>query len=151
MPLFIPLPHRQRGIAAIEFALIAILMVLMLLGALVYWRAFQAQQSLTRAAGDGARTILSIVASGINNPCKSQPNQNLIEARIQQTVIQSLTLSSMPGTVPPQLTVDWSMVCSGTVKFQLTYQLPPLLNTTGLIGEPNQLSEKSEVHFTSML
>lgn len=154
--------RKQRGMATIEFALIAMIMVVMLLGILVYWRAFQAQQSLTRAAGDGARAILGMVTSGINSPCNSTnkaTNRDLIQDHVQQTVTQSLKLSLMPGTVADDLIVsdiDWTQAClsggaASTVSFQLSYKLPSLLGTSSLIGEPKQLSEKSVVHFASML
>lgn len=157
-------PCQQRGVAAIEFAFIAIFMVLMLLGILVYWRAFQAHQSLTRAAGDGSRAILGLVAMGTSDPCHPTPaqataNKALIQKRVQDAVTQSLRQSAMPGTVSQNLTVspiDWSAACpnvggASTVKFQLTYKLPYLLETTSsLIGEPSQLSEKSTVRLTSM-
>ena len=52
-------PSRQIGVAAIEFALIVTLLCLMLVGCLIYWRVLQAQQSVTRSAGDGARLARS--------------------------------------------------------------------------------------------
>lgn len=156
--------QKQQGLAAIEFALIAIIMVVMLLGSLVYWRAFQAQQSLTRAAGDGARAVLSMVSSGIPVPChpdgaKASAGRALIEERMQTLVIRSLEQSGMPGKVSDQLSIgalQWLNACpssgEGSVSFELSYELPPLLGGSGQwIAEPRQLSEKSVVHFASML
>lgn len=154
---------KQRGIASVEFALIAMILIIMLLGMLVYWRAFQAQQSLTRAAGDGARAILGLVDA--NNPCTSVPSlaethRDNIFHGVEQTVRRTLEESSMPGLVSQRLTVgtlDWSAACpssgsTSTVSFDLSYQLPSLLGSTNsIIGEPDRLSEKSVVHFASQL
>lgn len=149
----------QKGTAAVEFALIAIIMIVMLMGILVSWRAFQAQQSLTRAAGDGARAILGVIALGTSDPChptKAIANQTLIQQRVEQTISQSLQRSAMPGNVVQQLsvgTIQWQgCPASGVATFELHYQLPPLLGTMGQwLSEPSQLSERSVVHFASLL
>jgi hypothetical protein len=154
---------KQRGMASVEFALIAVLLIVMLLGILVYWRVFQAQQSLTRAAGDGARAVLGLVDT--NNPCISSPalaaaHRENIRSGLEQTVRRTLEHSSMPGLVSQQLTIgalDWSAACpssgsTSTVIFHLSYQLPSLLGTPNpIIGELDRLSEKSVVHFSSLL
>lgn len=153
---------RQRGVAAIEFALIAVFMLVMLLGLTVYWRAFQAQQSLTRAAGDGARAILGVLAVGVSDPChptKAAANRATIQLRVVQSVRASLERSDVPGTVANQLTVSpiqWQAACpssgTGSASFELRYQLVPLFGTPGQwITEPSQLYEKSVVHFASLL
>ena len=152
----------QRGVAAIEFALIAVFMIVMLLGLTVYWRAFQAQQSLTRAAGDGARAILGVLAVGVSDPChptKAAANRATIQLRVAQSVRASLERSDVPGTVADQLTVSpiqWQAACPSTgtdsASFELRYQLVPLFGTPGQwITEPSQLYEKSVVHFASLL
>ncbi|MCS4295460.1 Flp pilus assembly protein TadG [Comamonas sp. BIGb0152] len=155
-------PLRQRGVAAIEFALIAVFMLVMLLGLTVYWRAFQAQQSLTRAAGDGARAILGVLAVGVSDPChptQAAANRATIQLRVAQSVRASLERSDVPGTVADQLTVSpiqWQAACpssgTGSASFELRYQLVPLFGTPGQwITEPSQLYEKSVVHFASLL
>lgn len=154
--------QQQRGVAAIEFALIAVFMVVMLLGVTVYWRAFQAQQSLTRAAGDGARAILGVLAAGVSDPChpsKGTANRATIQLRVAQSVRSSLERSAIPGTVADQLTVgaiQWQAACpstgTGSASFELRYQLAPLFGTQGeWVTEPRQLYEKSVVHFASLL
>lgn len=161
LPIGVHVP-RQRGVAAIEFALIAVFMIIMLLGLAVYWRAFQAQQSLTRAAGDGGRAILSVLAAGVGDPCHPQQaiaNRATIQARVEQSVRASLERSYIPGTVATQLTVtaiQWQGACPssgiGSASFELRYQLVPLFGSAGQwITEPSQIYEKTVVHFASML
>lgn len=154
--------HRQQGLAAIEFALIASIMVLMLLGSLVYWRSFQAQQSLTRAAGDGARAALSLITSGATpcHPTAGTTNQALIQQRVEDTISRSLMQSGMPGNVTQQLTVgdlEWGSCPEGgqsSASFELTYTLTPLLGencSNTWFNEPCQLNETSTLHFATML
>lgn len=147
---------KQQGVAAVEFALIATLMVVMLSGLFVFWRAYQAQQSLTRAAGDGARMAHSLIAAGKYYPCgvaEAVSNQQYIFAAIQSLVQTSLELSAMPGQVASNLHIEapsWS--CStGQFSFQVRYTLPPLLGESRLVLEPAQLTEKSVVHFAPLL
>ena len=51
----------QRGVAAVEFALLLALMLLMLSGVWALWGVMQAQQSVVRATGDGARALQQLV------------------------------------------------------------------------------------------
>ncbi|THJ34575.1 pilus assembly protein [Lampropedia aestuarii] len=149
-------PHAQQGLAAIEFALIATVMLVMLMGLFVFWRAFQAQQSLTRAVGDGARMAHSLIAAGKYYPCgvtEAPTNQQYILSAIQSLVQTSLELSDMPGQVSSNLHFDppsWS--CStGQFSFQVRYTLPPLMGEGTLEFEPAQLTEKSVVHFAPLI
>lgn len=156
--------NRQQGLAAIEFALIGSLMVVMLLGSLVYWRSFQAQQSLTRAAGDGARAALSLIASGVT-PCHptaetATANKALIQQRVEDTVSSSLRQSGMPGEVDAQLSIhnfQWGSCPAGgesSASFELTYILTPLLSPSCLntwLSEPCELHESSTLHFVTLL
>lgn len=154
--------NRQRGMASIEFALIAMFMVVLLMGLFVYWRAFQAQQSLTRATGDGARMVLSLINTGTRYPCaphaNAANNQSFITDRLTEVVKQSLKQSGMPGAVDSDLTVkNFALNCTqgtnhGSVSFTVEYQLPSLLgNSTILSTEPKLLFENSTVHFQHLL
>lgn len=150
----------QRGVAAVEFALIAVFMITLLLGLLVFWRYFQAHQSLTRAAGDGARAAHSVIASGINpcDPSQDVKNKALIEKRIQQTISSSLKQSSIPGDVESNLTLnilEWGDCPPGgnsSISFTVTYTMDALLGeSNSWFTELRQLQETSSLHFASML
>lgn len=56
--------QRQRGVAAIEFAMVLTLMLLILLGIVGYGAIFWAQQQLSGAAGEGARAGLQAQYAG---------------------------------------------------------------------------------------
>ena len=51
-------PSNQQGVAAIEFALIATVMLVLLMAIVGYGALFWMQQKLSHAAGDGARSAL---------------------------------------------------------------------------------------------
>lgn len=53
------LPTRQRGMAAIEFALVSGVFFLMFYFVVTYGAVFVVQQSLSRAAAEGARALLT--------------------------------------------------------------------------------------------
>lgn len=156
--------RHQRGVASIGFALIAIAMVVVLLGGLVYWRAFQNQQLLTRAAGDGARAAHTLIASGVT-PCHATSairtaNRDMIAQRVRQTVLRNLEQSAMPGNLAQQLAItpmEWGPCPTGgesNASFELTYTLTPLLGGScpnSWVAEPCQLHEASKLHFASML
>lgn len=121
-----PDQQRQAGIASIEFALIAAVMALMLLGIFMYWRALQAQQSVTRAAGDGARVVQNLLYGTLPGYDIRQPagSSNLRQAA-NDVVKKSLQDSGIPGDPQTDATV---IVSTNNVQAQLTvtYQLPPL-------------------------
>ena len=58
---------RQRGIAAIEFSLILLVLLLILVAVVGYGTIFWMQQQLTQAAGDGARAALQARYAGNSN------------------------------------------------------------------------------------
>jgi len=68
-----PTASVQRGVAAIEFALVCVLLLIVLFGIVSYGGLFVAQQSLSRAAEEGARVALQSVLAG---PSNGQPSQS---------------------------------------------------------------------------
>lgn len=119
------LPGSQAGVAAVEFVLIAALMALMLLGMFVYWRVLQAQQSVTRAAGDGARLVQSLIYGASKDYDVSDPANAKIEAAAKDIVKASLQGSSIPGS-PQQNTTVKLTVGTNEAILNVTYCLPPL-------------------------
>jgi hypothetical protein len=146
-------------VAAIEFALIALVMIVLLLGLFVFWRAFQVQQTLNRAAGDGARNVLTLISRGLYMPCSSnaaiqaQARTKLTEAA--RTVIRNNLENS--GLSKDRFTMRnprWLNCASSTASFSFDahYQLPPLLGENDVwVAEPTtlQINERIVVHFPS--
>ncbi len=64
MKLFTKQPHAQQGIAAIEFLIVAPLLILMMLAVAELGWAFHQYHTLTRAARDGARYVAANAVLG---------------------------------------------------------------------------------------
>ncbi|RMX06319.1 pilus assembly protein [Corticibacter populi] len=129
-------PPRQRGVAAIEFAFIAALMALMLLGLLVYWRVLQAQQSVTRAAGDGARIVQNLIYGALPGHDITVPAS--IQAAADDVVKRSLQHSGIPGN-PLQDTTVTLTVGTDEARLNVSYRLPALFGNTDADPRPIQL------------
>lgn len=122
----------QQGVAAVEFALIAVLMITLLLGLLVFWRHFQTQQSLTRAAGDGARMALTLISSGIHYPCEipqGGTNKVTVQNKVEKIIKDSLQKSNLTPAHFKLLNPQWKCpdTTAGNFSFDVTYELPALL------------------------
>ncbi|WP_373801106.1 TadE/TadG family type IV pilus assembly protein [Delftia acidovorans] len=141
------LRRRQRGVAAVEFALIAGVMVMLLMGMFVYWRVLQAQQSLARATGDGARMVQHLAFGGMAgyNPAKPAERANILQAT-SDVVNQSLAASGIPaGTAPTQIQINWG---TSQATLSVVYMLPPVLGQglqvgSQTLGEPTRLESRS--------
>src|SRR5579859_3625853 len=59
-PRGVPMPpqHRERGAAAVEFALVLPVLLVLVMGIIDFGRVFSAQQTLTYAARSGARVMV---------------------------------------------------------------------------------------------
>ncbi|MDD4881305.1 MAG: pilus assembly protein, partial [Gallionellaceae bacterium] len=57
--------NRQRGAAAVEFALVFILFFMVMYGAIAYGVVFAIKHSMTQAASEGARAALQDVTGGM--------------------------------------------------------------------------------------
>lgn len=132
-------PSCQAGVAAIEFAFIATLMTVMLLGILVCWRILQVQQSVTRATGDGARLIQNLVHGALPgyDPAK-QTGVNNITAAAAKVVKSSLQGSNIPGDPQQDTAVAMTIDASG-LHLNVIYRLPPLFGNANGLPRPIQL------------
>lgn len=127
--------RHERGVAAIEFAFIAALMAMMLVGGLIYWRILQAQQSVTRAAGDGARIVQSLIYGSLQGyDTTNISNLNSVASTVVQ---QSLQGSGIPGD-PLQDTTVTLTPDSGKVHLSVAYRLPPLFGDSS--GQPKPVT-----------
>lgn len=149
-------PNTEKGVASVEFAMIAVVMLMIFLGLSIYWRTYQVQQSLTRAAGDGARHIHSLMATGKHYPCSVKDaveNQIFIQNQVLQVMQQSLQQSGLPdddGQTPLTMSaLNWSCA-NGQVSFEISYTLAPMFGISHWLSEPTQLKERSVVNFSAL-
>jgi len=84
--------RRRRGIAAVEFALVAIPLFLLLIGLIDYGFLFLAAQQVTQAARSGVRA--AIVADATNESV-----QNAITASLAAAGITTFTYTPTPSDV----------------------------------------------------
>lgn len=148
-----PRPKRlQRGIAALEFALLALFVMLpMLLGLATFWEVLQTQQVLARATGDGARQVSRL----LNRPRLPMPDGRrptdaemlarasaLAQDSIRATLRQHLGPAS---AVDPRVTVALQPADTGHWMLEAAYARPPLLGRAGGLNfiEPETLRARS--------
>lgn len=119
----------ERGAAAVEFALLAPVLITILLGIMEFGRAYNAQVSLTNAAREGVRVMAisnnqeSARTAAKNGAAALSPA--LVDSNIafstascstgaQMTVTVSYTLSTMTGIAGPfAMTGKGVMLCAG--------------------------------------
>ncbi|MGY2084386.1 TadE/TadG family type IV pilus assembly protein [Blastococcus sp. SYSU DS0539] len=109
----------ERGAAAVEFALIVPLLIVLVLGIVEFGRAFQVQATLAAAAREGAR-VLAL-----------QGDEAAVEA-----AVQSASTSLNPGVTSDGITVS-PVSCDGApagtnATVTVTYPMPFL---TGFFGD----------------
>lgn len=122
----------ERGAVAVEFAILAPVLIMILLGIIEFGRAYNAQVSLTNAAREGVRVMaISKNEAAARNAAKAAAvslNPALIDANIvfspattppcaagsQMTLTISYTLSTITGIAGPfSLNGKGVMVCGG--------------------------------------
>lgn len=98
----------MRGVAAIEFALLLVLMLTLLLGLFWSWHVLQTYQTVVRATGDGARLLQEIVFSSDAdmNPAQAS-GRLLIEQRVTKIVHQGLEEAGLSITPDVLVAVGW--------------------------------------------
>lgn len=109
----------QRGVAAVEFALLLLLMVSLLFGLFVFWYVLQTHQTVTRATGDGARFLQEIVFGSdvAMNPSQAG-GRLLIEQRVTKVVHRSLEEAGLVVTPQVQVHLNWT---NADVKLEVEY------------------------------
>lgn len=105
--------HRERGAAALEFALVLPVLLLLVMGIIDFGRVFNAQQTLTYAARAGARVMVL---------------QNSTTAAITAAQNASSTLGSIPSSA---FSVSPTTCTSGT---QVTFTVNYTMKGTGFFG-----------------
>lgn len=119
----------ERGAAAVEFALLVPILIMILLGIMEFGRAYNVQASLTNAAREGARSMAinndQTSAEDVAIKAAAQLNPKLLNTDIafsatsctvgsQMTVTISYELTTMTGIAGPfAMTGTGTMLCGG--------------------------------------
>lgn len=123
-------PHRRRddhGAAAVEFALIALLLVTMLVGIIQFSLWFWSFQVAEHAAREGARRYAV-------DPCNASANDALVRNRVGSATSGAVAVSrSFSGGNPPAAGDDVTV----TVSF------PPHQISGGLIPTPDVITQRA--------
>ncbi|RDV09886.1 pilus assembly protein [Arthrobacter sp. RT-1] len=115
-------PNSERGAAAVEFALLLPLLLMLVLGTIEFGRAYNAQITLTNAARDGVR-VMAIA----NDPTGAKNAAKNAAASVSTTIpTTDITLSTNACSTGNQVTLT------------INYNLPTI---TGIAG-PFPLSGK---------
>ena len=146
----------QRGLAAIEFALISVLVMLpMLLGIFVFWEVLQTQQVVTRATGDGARQALRILQA----PRQKAANGNVMTNAEALNAATTLARQSIESALQSQLShlsdveqrlsVTLNPAGNGQLLLNVRFARPALLGSAGgfNIIEPETLTARSLIQW----
>ncbi|WP_400158604.1 TadE/TadG family type IV pilus assembly protein [Arthrobacter sp. BPSS-3] len=105
----------ERGAVAVEFALLAPVLVMLLLGIMEFGRAYNVQVSLSSAAREGVR-VMAIT----NNPTGAR------------TAVKNAAVAVQPALTDSNITVTPTVCTSGTqVTVKVSYTLSTL---TGIAG-----------------
>ena len=105
----------ERGAVAVEFALLAPVLVMLLLGIMEFGRAYNVQVSLSSAAREGVR-VMAIT----NNPTGAR------------TAVKNAAVAVQPALTDSNITVTPNVCTSGTqVTVKVSYTLSTL---TGIAG-----------------
>lgn len=127
---------RQRGVAALEFVAVLIVLLLMVYGIASFGSVLYAQQAVTRAAEDGARSVATLP----NGPA---PNLAQVQSVVYDSLAQSLlvpTASNLSAATRRiwiaanvQVSVLSAVATGVTVSVSYPYSANPLLPSIPLL------------------
>jgi len=101
-------PQATRGVAAVEFALIMALVMLLLGGLVVYWNWIQTKQSVVKATGDGARMLYELAQGSMAEFDPEQTGgRQAIGGRVTTAVVKSLGGSGLQDAGAAQVSIEW--------------------------------------------
>jgi hypothetical protein len=141
----------ERGAELVEFAVLAPLLVMLLVGMIWFGRAYNTTQTLTRAAREGARFAIAPCCASCCDPSNPYPTDAEVRARIDTALLAS---SLDPGQVqgysmlrqqplnPGSAQVDRGVVISFTYPFRFVLPFTPLHLTTITLSVRVQMREE---------
>jgi hypothetical protein len=141
----------ERGAELMEFAILAPLLVMLLMGMIWFGRAYNTTQTLTRAAREGARFAIAPCCASCCDPSDPYPT----DAEVRTVIDNALTASSLdPGQVqgfslqrqqplnPGSTLVTRGVIISFTYPFRFVLPFTPLHLTTVTLPVRVQMREE---------
>lgn len=145
--------HRQRGVAAIEFALIFLVLFLVVYGLATFGAVLYTQQAVSRSAEDGARAVALLNSVPVANDSRIQNVvYDSLAGSLVVPVASNASLTSRRSWVAGQVAVavtpigtnpNASIVVTVTYPYSANRLLPslPLLDTSRWM--PDQLKSRA--------
>jgi Flp pilus assembly protein TadG len=99
-------PSLERGAAAVEFAIVLALMLLIVAGIFEFGRAFQYYDALAKATRDGARYMSAAPKATINSVAVGTAKDLVVAAVNAANVVPALTNAEVVVTCTPAACVD---------------------------------------------
>ena len=106
-----PLPNhgRSRGIAAVEFALVLPLLLMLLVFPLYFGRLFWHYAAIQKAAQNSARYLSTVPLHAMKSPTKISH-----VVQLTNTIVQQHLAELNPGAYPPSVTIQCDgITCNG--------------------------------------
>jgi len=117
------LRKRNEGQALVEFALVAPIFLLLVMGVVEFGRAWNVYQSVTDAVREGCRTAVVANPTTTINTVVNAMNNNMAAARIDTSLAVKTVTGFQQGTGTPA-------TCSISYPYQLRW-LQPFMGWTG--------------------
>lgn len=145
--------HHQRGVAAIEFALVFLILFLVMYGLATFGAVLYTQQAVSRSAEDGARAVALLnTVPATNDPRIQNVVYDSLAGSLVVPTASNASLVTRRNWVAAQVTVavtptgtnpNASVVVTVTYPYSANRLLPslPLLDTS--LWMPNQLKSRS--------
>lgn len=141
----------ERGAELVEFAILAPLLVMLLMGMIWFGRAYNTTQTLTRAAREGARFAIAPCCASCCDPSNPYPTEAEVRARIDAallasslspTAVQAFSMQRAQPLNPGSTIVYTGVVISFTYPFRFVLPFTPLHLTTITLPVSVQMREE---------
>src|SRR3990170_6177141 len=143
----------ERGAELMEFAVLAPLLVMLLMGMIWFGRAYNTTQTLTRAAREGARFAVLPCCASCCDPSSPYPpdsqvraiiDASLVASALDPSQVQGYSMQRAQPLNPGSTMVDNGVVISFTYPFRFILPFTPIHLTTITIPVRVQMREENQ-------
>ncbi len=141
----------ERGAELMEFAILAPLLVMLLMGMIWFGRAYNTTQTLTRAAREGARFAVAPCCASCCDPSDPYPTQGEVRARIDAALqasaldpsqVQGFSMQRQQPLNPGSTQVDRGVVITFSYPFRFVLPFTPIHLSTITLPVRVQMREE---------